>query len=118
MSEKITIIEGPTPVFQEVRGFWSYSLIESYIQQDTIFTELRAFDGFALVERCQRAWSNQEPVQLEYRSEEGLPAELPIVAAYCNETDEGDIVKLWLRLESEDPEIKFEYDDDDFDELF
>ncbi|OQY34101.1 MAG: hypothetical protein B6I38_02745 [Anaerolineaceae bacterium 4572_5.1] len=121
MSEKITVIEGPTPIFQEVRGLWNYGLLESHLQHDTILTELRAFDGFALVERCQQAWSNQEPISLEYRTEEGLPAQLPIVAAYCDETDEGDVIQLWLRLERDDIEIELEYDDkydDEYDDEY
>ena len=112
MSEKITIIEGPTPEFQEVRGLWSYSLIESHLQHDTIRTELRAFDGPSLVDRCRQAWKYQEPIQLEFRNEHGFPEQLPIVAAYCDETEEGDVVQLWLRLEREDIEIELEYDDE------
>ena len=117
MSEKITIIEGPTPLFSEARGLWSYSLIESHLQHDTIYTELRAFDGDSLVERCRQAWRNQEPIHLEYSTEEGLPDQLPIVAAYCKETEEGDVLQLWLRLEHEDIEIEVEFDDDFDDDI-
>ncbi len=122
MSDKITIIEGPTPLFKEVRGLWSYSLVESHLQHDTIFTELRAFKGASLVTRCLQAWRGQEPIYLEYRNTEGLPDQLPIVAAYCKETEDGDVLQLWLRLEREDFEIEVEYsddyDDDDLDTLF
>lgn len=122
MSKKITIIEGPTPVFQEVRTLWGYSLTESHLQYDVVATELRAFDGDSLVGRCHSAWKNHETINLEYRNNEGLPDKLPIVAAFSKETEEGDILQLWLRIEREDIEIEIEYDDglddDDFDMLF
>ncbi len=118
MSEKITIIEGPTPTFQDVNGLWSHSLIESHLQHDTIFTELRATNGTSLVNRCRQAWLDQEPIYLEYRTEEGLPDELPIVAAHSKKSEEGDVLQLWLRLERGDVEIEIEYIDDDFDDGF
>lgn len=122
MSDKITIIEGPTPVFQEVDGLWSYSLIESHLQHDTLFTELRAFNGNSLVERCRQAWRGQEPIYLEFRTKDGLPDQLPIVAAHNKKIEEGDVLQLWLLLERKDTEIEIkfidDYEDDDPDMLF
>lgn len=121
MSDKITIIEGPTPLFREANGLWAQSLIESHFEFETIFTELRAFDGSTLVKRCQKAWENQEAIFLEFRTEEGLTDQLPIVAIHHEETEEGDRLQLWLREEREEVEIELEYDEydeDDLDDLF
>ena len=51
MEDKITIIEGPTPVFEDINDGWAVGLNESPILYDTIFTEVRTYNGPALVER-------------------------------------------------------------------
>jgi hypothetical protein len=77
-----------------------------------VFTRLRTFNGPALVERCHRAWRDQRNIQLEYRTMEGLPAEVPIVAARHTTTEEGGMLLLWLRLTDNEVELEINYDDD------
>lgn len=117
MTEKITIIEGPTPEFQEVNGLWIQGVAESPGQYDTYFIELRAFDGSSLVDRCSSAWEKNEPIVLEYRTETGLTDEISIIAAHLEETDEGDVIQLWVRQPREDVEFELKFDDND-DEYF
>ena len=116
MTEKITIIEGPTPEFQEVNGLWVQGVSESPGQFDTYYTELRAFDGFSLVDRCSTAWHRNDSVVLEYRTETGLTDEITIIAAHYEETDDGDLLQLWVRQPREDVEFEFKFDDNDEEE--
>lgn len=117
MDEKITIIEGPPPTFEAVNDSWSLSLIESPVLSEIAITRLRTFNGAELVERCHRAWRKQEPIHLEYRSSDGLPASAPIIAARYVETDEGQLLVLWVRLHQDETELEIEFDDDDDDDL-
>lgn len=112
MEEKITIIEGPTPVFEPVTDSWAISVSESPNLGEIVVTRVRTFNGPELVERCHRAWRHQQPICLEYRTEEGLQEQAPIVAARYLETDEGHMLLLWLRLVDEGVELQFGYDDD------
>ncbi len=116
MEEKITIIEGPPPTFEDVSESWAHGLNESPTLADIAMTRLRTFNGPALVERCHRAWRNQEPINLEFRTSEGLEHKAPIVAARTMHTDEGDLLLLWVRLANEDAELELDYDDDSGDE--
>ena len=118
MAEKITIIEGPTPEFQEVNGLWIQGVADSPGQFDTYYTELRAFDGFALVDRCRTAWQNNQAVVLEFRTEAGLIDEITIIAAHSEETDDGDVLQLWVRQPREDVEFELKFDDSDDEEDF
>jgi hypothetical protein len=114
--EKITIIEGPTPTFEQIPELWVHGLSEGAMQSDMVMTRLRTFDGPSLVERCNKAWRNQRDIQLEYRSMDGLNAEAPIVAARNLATDEGDMLLLWLRMPDDSVELEIGYDDDFGDE--
>jgi hypothetical protein len=118
MAEKITIIEGPTPEFREVNGLWIQGVTESPGQYDTYYTELRAFDGYALVDRCSTAWGKNESIVLEYRTETGLTDEITIIAAHFEETDDGDMLQLWVRQPREDVEMEFKFDDSDDEEEY
>ena len=121
MDDKITIIEGPPPTFEVVKDSWVLSLIESPNLSDIVMTRLRTFNGPALVERCYRAWRDHKPILLEYRGEDGLEYTSPILAARHLETDEGQMLFLWVRLNNEEVELEFGYDDDfedDFDDDF
>jgi hypothetical protein len=112
MDDKITIIEGPPPTFEEVNDSWVLGLNESPVLADIAMTRLRTFNGPALVERCHRAWRNQQPIHLEFRTTEGLEHKAPIVAARTVHTEEGDMLLLWVRLENEDAELELDYEDD------
>ena len=128
MEEKITIIEGPTPVFEDINDGWAVGLNESPILYDTIFTQVRTFNGPALVERCHHAWKKQAPIYLHYRNEDGLEEKAPIVAARSVEADDGQVLLLWLRQLPTYEDIKnlaegfsddeFDEDDDDFEDDF
>ncbi len=115
MDEKITIIEGPPPTFEAASDNWSLSLNESPVLSEIAMTRLRTFNGAELVERCHRAWRKQEPIHLEYRNSDGLPASAPIIAARYLETDEGQLLVLWVRLHQDETEFEIEFDDDDDD---
>lgn len=120
MDEKITIIEGPPPTFDTVHDLWATGIHETPTLGKVVVTQLRTFNGAELVERCHRAWRQREPIQLEYKSPEGLKLEAPIVAARTNQTDSGDLLTLWVRLPDNDIEIEFGYveaDDEEDDDL-
>jgi hypothetical protein len=74
-----------------------------------------------LVERCYRAWRQKQSIFLEFRSQDGLTQEAPIVAVRWLETPEGHMLMLWIRLQEDEIEIEFGFDfgdiDDDVDEL-
>lgn len=116
MDDKITIIEGPPPTFENIPELWVHGLSDGNMQSEMVLTRLRTFNGASLVERCHRAWRNQKDIQLEYRTPDGLEAEVPIVAARNMETDEGDVLLLWLRLPDDSVELEIGYDDDFDDE--
>jgi hypothetical protein len=111
--EKITIIEGPPPTFELVNDIWANGIVESPALANVAVTNLRTANGPALVERCYRAWNNHDSINLEFRGEDGLTLEVPIVAARATETKDGQLLFLWVRLPSDDFEVDFEYRDID-----
>ncbi len=104
MDNKITIIEGPPPVFEAVGEIWASGLNESPILYDMMQTRLRTFNGPALVERCHRTWRQHETMYLIYRDEMGLEEQAPIFAARSIQTSDGDVLLLWVRQETEEEE--------------
>lgn len=110
---KITIIEGPTPTFEMVYDSWANGIVDSSILSNVAITRLRTANGPSLVERCYRAWNRRDPINLEFRANDGLTQEVPIVAARATETDEGDMLLLWVRLPERDMVVDFIIDDDD-----
>ncbi|MGA9533503.1 MAG: hypothetical protein WBR18_12365 [Anaerolineales bacterium] len=114
--QKITIIEGPPPTFEYASDGWLYGLTEGPRPYRMARCTLRTFNGPALVERCYRAWRDGETIDLEFRGDDGLTREAPIVAARWGETHEGDVLLIWVRLE--DSEVEIEFDDEDDDEPF
>jgi hypothetical protein len=118
MDDKITIIEGPPPVFETVGDGWVHGLSESTNLSNMSFTRLRTFNGPALVERCHRAWRSRLNIPLEYRSSDGLIQQVPIVAARTVDTDDGNVLMLWVRLPEDEYEIEVDYDDDEGDDDF
>ena len=97
MENKITIIEGPPPVFEDIADGWAVGMNESPILYDTIFTEVRTLNGPALVERCHRAWRERTSIYLHYKNDLGQEEKAPIVAARSVDTDEGQVLLLWVR---------------------
>ena len=97
IEDKITIIEGPPPTFEAVSDGWVLGLTEGPTLSEIALTRVRTFNGPALVERCHRAWRHQQPIYLEFRAQDGLPQQAPIVAARHLQTDDGDMLLLWVR---------------------
>jgi hypothetical protein len=116
IEDKITIIEGPPPTFEAVTDGWVLGISEGVTLADIAMTRVRTFKGAALVERCHRAWRHQQPIYLEFRSEDGLQQQAPIVAARHVETDDGDMLLLWIRLSSDEVELELHYGADDLDD--
>ena len=116
--EKITIIEGPTPTFEAVSDAWLLGLTEGSTPSQVVVCRLRTFNGPALVERCYRAWRAGQMISLEYRAEDGLTRQAPIVAARWTEQGEGHLLLLWVRMDEGEIEIEMDVDldVDDFDE--
>ena len=116
--DKITIIEGPPPTFELMNTEWTRSLGEGAARSEVALTRLRTFNGPALVERCHRAWRHKNTIHLEYRTPEGLHQTAPIIAARNVETDEGDMLLLWVRinLEEHDVSIEWEGEDEEYEE--
>ena len=113
MDEKITIIEGPPPIFEHVNDGWAIGLNESPHVLVPALTRLRTFNGNALVERCHRAWNKQQGIQLHYRNDLGLEQTAPILAARNVETPEGNVLLLWVNLDQEHVEYEFDEGDED-----
>ena len=120
-TEKITIIEGPTPIFELSNEPWLLGLTEGIVPFGVAVCRLRSFNGPALVERCYRAWRGNQPIHLEYKDEDDLTKQAPIVAIRHIEQPEGHVLLLWVRLEEAEIEIELDIDisdlDDDFDDL-
>ena len=113
MDDRITIIEGPPPVFEDIEDGWALGLNEGPAIYDLALTRLRTFNGPALVERCHRAWNNQNTINLHYRNDMGLEETAPIMAVRSIDTNDGQMLLLWCRRKPDELE-----DDDDFsDEL-
>jgi len=80
---------------------------ESSRHFDVSITQLRTFNGPALVERCHRAWAEQRTMFLSYRDHLGLVSQVPILAARTVESSDGQVLFLWVRKKFEpiDPQI-------------
>ncbi len=113
MDDKITIIEGPPPVFEQIEDGWALGLNEGPSLYELAVTKLRTFNGPALVERCHRAWNNQAMINLHYRNDMGIEEKIPIMAARSVETDNGQVLLLWCRRKSEEVEEELDLGDQD-----
>jgi hypothetical protein len=102
MDDKITIIEGPPPTFSPVHDGWLLGLHEGMQVGNVVVTQLRTFNGPAMVERCHRAWSVRSSIYLEFRSVDGLERQAPIVAARNIDLPEGNLLLLWVHLTQEE----------------
>jgi hypothetical protein len=112
MEDKITIIEGPPPNFEDVHEGWPLGLNESPSLHKLALTRLRTFNGPALVERCYRAWRKREAIQLEFRAADGLIHKTPIVASRTLDVDDGQLIFLWVRFTEQEALIELGADDD------
>ena len=112
MDDKITIIEGPSPIFEAVNDGWAMGLTEGPRHTISLLTRLRTFNGPSLVERCYRAWRSQSNIRLHYRNEFGLEQSAPIHAARNIETSEGHVLLLWLYFDREKVELEYDPGED------
>lgn len=125
MDNKITIIEGPTPNFDSVDtdfimgiNGWTAGLTEGPYLYDTARTTLRTFNSSALIERCHKAWAHKATMYLEYRDPIGMKQEIPIIAARSVDSEDGEMLILWVRKEpeiDEEEDIDLDFDDADMD---
>jgi hypothetical protein len=113
VDDKITIIEGPPPVFEPVQDGWALGLGEGPRLPLTLLTRLRTFNGPALVERCYRRWRLNQPIHLEYRNDFGLEEQAPIVAARSVETDDGHVLLLWVQLDPQKVRLELDSGEDE-----
>lgn len=117
--ENIKIIEGPEPTFIPVEDNPLNGIHEGPVLVNVEQTQLRIYNPVELVERCFRAWRKKETISLEYISGlTGLKEEVPIIAAHYEETDEGDILTLWVVRPSDESTFEpdnanYENDEDD-----
>ncbi len=102
--ELITIIEGPPPDFKMSGEPWTMSLVEGDKPFSVSLCQVRSFKGLTLLQRCQRAWSGQRPVYLDFPTMSGIRRKLEIVAARYEKLPEGDLLNLWVRHKPEDVE--------------
>ena len=116
MEDKITIIEGPPPVFETVNDGWALGLNESPWLYDLTLTQVRTFNGPALVERCHRAWKQGITMYLHYRDEMGLEEKAPILAARSAESADGQVLILWVRQLPETEDLNEDADEDSEDD--
>lgn len=115
MEDKITIIEGPPPTFEDVHEGWPLGLNESPNLHKLALTRLRTFNGPSLVERCYRVWHKQQTIQLEFRAADGLIHKTPIVASRAIEKEDGQLIMLWVRLTEQEALLELGADDDQAD---
>ncbi len=115
MDDRITIIEGPPPVFEPIEDGWALGLNEGPMLYDLALTRLRTFNGPALVERCHRAWNTQNIINLHYRTDMGVEETAPIMAARSVETQDGHMLLLWCRRKPDEIEEELDFGDDDED---
>ena len=116
MDDKITIIEGPPPIFEAVNDGWAMGLNEGPHFSIPLLTRLRTFNGPSLVERCYRAWNKSLPILLHYRNDLGLEQAAPILAARNVETQDGQVLLLWVYLDREQVEYEFDSGEDESNE--
>lgn len=113
MEDKITIIEGPPPVFEPVQDGWALSLNEGPHLPLTVMTHLRTFNGPALVERCYRRWKSNLPIHLHFRNDLGLEEKAPIVAVRSVDTPEGHVLMLWISLDMHKVHVELDSGDEE-----
>lgn len=116
MDDKITIIEGPPPVFERVHNEWALGLNEGPQVFETMQTRLRTYNGAALVERCHRTWNARGSMYLHFRNDLGLEDRVPIVAARATDSPEGQVLLLWVRLNPSEVEYQIHDDDENGDD--
>ena len=112
--ELITVLEGPTPEFRPSPYLWFQSVLEGPVDADVLMCELRVLNGQDIVRRCQEAWQEGRPVQLDYPDELRMRQRIDVVAMRLQDLEAGPLIILWVRQPHEQLEEE-EYDDGDDD---
>jgi len=112
--ELISIIEGPTPEFQPTMQRWLQSIHESPMDRGTAMCQLRTANGPDIMERCQNAWREHRSVKLDFPDEMRMRQQVSVVAMRLDETDDGQVLFLWVSLPLE---MMFTIEDEDDDEF-
>lgn len=115
--EKITIVEGPPPLFERASDPWLFAQTEGPALRHTARCVLRTLSGPALIERCRAAWQDGRDVFLDYRDDDGLRKEALILGARHDEITEGQLLQLWIQMDAL-PEAAIDDGDLDFDSDF
>ena len=111
-TERITVVEGPTPAFEPNTEPWLLAMSEGPAIPFTSRCLLRTLDGDALVQRCRKAWQQGHAACLEFTNMAGLPEEALILAARVGVVEAGEVLHLWLRLKRWPEEFDDAYDED------
>ncbi len=96
--ELIEIIEGPTPEFRTTAQTWLQSLYEGPEVAEVAMCQLRTASGDDIKARCEDAWAEGRPVRLDYPNEWGIRQQLDVVAMRLSETEEGELLTLWVSI--------------------
>lgn len=111
--ELITIIEGPTPDFFDSPQDWLQSIYEGPDDRDSVYCQLRTNTGRDILARCQAAWAEGRPVQLQYPDEMRMPQFVDVIAMRLGEVEEGQLLQLWVSFP-----VDYTDDDGEEDEAF
>ncbi len=95
--EVITIIEGPAPEFRIVADAWTLSVLEGSSPYIAAACQVRSFNGQKLIDRCQRAWTTNRPIRLDFKQMDGLRRQVVIVGARLEKIENVDVLNLWVR---------------------
>ncbi len=116
--ELITIIEGPTPDFMPNPQGWVQSIYEGPMITDVALCQLRTGNGSDIVERCERAWEEGRVYYSKPVVQKIWSAGSASRGRYLSETDEGQLLLLWVTMpwemveDDEESEIGDDYDPD------
>lgn len=116
--ELITIIEGPTPDFMPNPQGWVQSIYEGPQETDVHLCQLRTGNGQDIMDRCTQAWREGRPVRLDYPDDLRMRKQIDVVALRLSETDEGEMLLLWVALPWEMHDVEEGEEGDDFGDDF
>lgn len=116
--ELITIIEGPTPEFRSSPQEWVQSIHEGPDDRMIAVCQLRTGNGGDILARCQNAWREGRPVKLDFPDELRMRQQVDVVAVRLQETEEGQVLLVWVSLPVSYEEVEETDEDEDDDEFY
>ena len=75
--------------------------------------QLRTATGADIQERCEIAWEEKRPVRLDFPDEWGMRQQLEVVALRLSESDEGQLLTIWVAVPYMPVEEEEESDEED-----